>query len=108
MNKFTVFPRTLSSSINPRGGLPRDPTENQVQEQLLGQEGGDYIHVWGLQQEEKGGGPLLQPPLASSLGAMLLSEGSPSGLDVFFHEYKYGESPTSETAVHMGRPYGWV
>lgn len=39
---------------------------------------------------------------------MLFGEGSPSGLDVFLHEYKYGESPTSETAVHMGRPHGWV
>ena len=104
----SVFPRTLPSYTNPRGELPRDPTENQVQEQLLSQEGGDCIHVWGLEQEEKGGGPLLPHPLASSLGATLLSEGSPSGLDVFFHEYKYGESPTSETAVHMGRPYGCV
>lgn len=62
----------------------------------------------GCSTRGSGGGPLLPPPLASSLGATLLGEGAPSGLDVFLHEYKYGESPTSETAVHIGRPHGWV
>lgn len=62
----------------------------------------------GCSKREVGGGPLLPPPLGSSLGAMLLGEGSPSGLDASSSMNTNMESPTSETAVHIGRSHRWV